>query len=119
MERIVAVKINGNRGAQQEISVSKKVSIDIAPFQQKFPFQEYYVKNDPTGHLKSGKKIRLRLPVLLGIRLRLHPQTSDSLRLRNPALNRDLNGADRGNSGMLLGKKAKKLETTENNLLSC
>jgi len=28
------------------------------------------------------KTIRLRLPVLLGIRLRRHPKTSDSLRLR-------------------------------------
>jgi len=31
------VKINGNRGAQQEISVSTKVSKDGAPFQQEFP----------------------------------------------------------------------------------
>ena len=33
-----------------------------------------------------GQKIRLRLPGLLGIRLRLrlYPKTSDSLRLRNP-----------------------------------
>jgi len=30
-----------------------------------------------------GQKIRLRLLVLLGIRL--HPKTTDSLRLRNPA----------------------------------
>ena len=29
-----------------------------------------------------GQKIRLRLPVLLEIRLQLHPKTSDSLRLR-------------------------------------
>jgi len=31
------VKINGNRGAQQEISVSTKLSKGIVPFQQKFP----------------------------------------------------------------------------------
>jgi len=72
------VKINGNRGTQQEISVSTKVSKEILPFQQKFPTYECDVKNDPTGHPESDKKIRLRLPVLLGIRLRLHPKTSDS-----------------------------------------
>ena len=33
-----------------------------------------------------GQKIRLQLPVLLGIRLRFQPKTSDSLRLRNPDL---------------------------------
>jgi len=33
----LAVKINGNRGAQQEISVSTKVSNEIVPFQQEFP----------------------------------------------------------------------------------
>jgi len=33
----LAVKINGNRGAQQEISVSTKVSEEIVPFQQEFP----------------------------------------------------------------------------------
>jgi len=38
------------------------------------------VKNDPIRHPESDKKIRLRLAVLLGIRL--HPKTSDSLRLR-------------------------------------
>jgi len=30
-------KINGNRGAQQEISVSTKGSKEIVPFQQEFP----------------------------------------------------------------------------------
>jgi len=33
----LAVKINGNRGAQQEISVSTKVSKVVVPFQQEFP----------------------------------------------------------------------------------
>jgi len=33
----LAVKINGNRGTQQEISVSKKVSKEVVPFQQEFP----------------------------------------------------------------------------------
>jgi len=32
----LAVKINGNRGAQQEIFVSTKVSKEIVPFQQEF-----------------------------------------------------------------------------------
>jgi len=33
----LAVKTNGNRGAQQKISVSTKVSKEIVPFQEKFP----------------------------------------------------------------------------------
>jgi len=33
----LAVKINGNHGAQQEIPVSTKVTKKIVPFQQKFP----------------------------------------------------------------------------------
>jgi len=33
----LAVKINGNRGAQQEIYNSTKVSKQIVPFQQEFP----------------------------------------------------------------------------------
>jgi len=32
----LAVKIIGNRGAQQEISVPPKVSKEIVPFQQEF-----------------------------------------------------------------------------------
>jgi len=32
-----AIKINGNRGTQQEIFVSTKVSKEIVPFQQEFP----------------------------------------------------------------------------------
>jgi len=32
----LADKINGNRGAQQKISVSTKVSKEIVPFQQEF-----------------------------------------------------------------------------------
>jgi len=82
----LAVKINGNRGEQQEISVSTKVSKEVVPFQQEFSTYECDAKNDPIGYpeSESDKKIRLRLLVLLGIRL--HPKTSDSLglRLRNP-----------------------------------
>jgi len=33
----LTVKINGNRGAQQQISVSAKVVKEIVPFQQEFP----------------------------------------------------------------------------------
>jgi len=33
----LAVKINGNHGAQQEISVSTKVSKETVPFQQEVP----------------------------------------------------------------------------------
>jgi len=85
----LAVKINGNRGTQQEIAVSTKVSKEIVPFQQEFPIQECDVKNYRIGHPKSDKEIPLRLPVLSGIRVQLRPKTSDSLRLllRNPAGN--------------------------------
>jgi len=37
MERPLTIKINGNRGAQQVISVSTKVLKEIVPFQQEFP----------------------------------------------------------------------------------
>jgi len=79
----LAVKINGNCGAQQQISVSTKVSKEIVPF----PQEEVWCKNYWSGQLESDKKIRIRLLlVLLGIRPWLHPKTSDSLRLqpRNP-----------------------------------
>jgi len=33
----LVVKINGNRGAKKEISVSTKVSKEIAPSQREFP----------------------------------------------------------------------------------
>jgi len=33
----LTVKVNGNHGAQQEISISTKVSKEIVPFQQEFP----------------------------------------------------------------------------------
>jgi len=32
----LAIKINGKRGTQQEITVSTKVSKEIVPFQQEF-----------------------------------------------------------------------------------
>jgi len=84
----LAVKINGNRGTQQEICFNK-VSKEIVLFQQEFPFLECNAKNDPIEHPEWGsdQKIRLRLPALSEIRLRLHPKTSDFLRLRlhNPA----------------------------------
>jgi len=64
----------------------QKFQKKLYQFQQEFSILECDVKNDPIGHLewKSDKKIRLPLPVLLGIRL--YPKPSDSLRLRNPAL---------------------------------
>jgi len=73
----LAVKINGNRGVHQEISVSTKFSKETVSFQQEFPILEGDIKNEPIGHPESDKK--LRLPVLLGIRL--HPKTSDSATL--------------------------------------
>jgi len=50
------VKINGNRGTQQEISVSTKVSKEIVPFEHEFPIYNCDVKNDPIGHPESDKK---------------------------------------------------------------
>jgi len=50
----LAVKISGNRGTQQDISVSTNVSKEIVPFQQEFPIQECDVKNDTIGHPESG-----------------------------------------------------------------
>jgi len=32
----LSVKVNGNRGVQQEISIPTKVSKEIVPFQQEF-----------------------------------------------------------------------------------
>ena len=42
--------------------------------------ENHRCENDPIGLPELDKKIRLRLPVLSGIRL--HPKTSESLRLR-------------------------------------
>jgi len=78
----LALKINGNRGTQQEISVPTKASKEIVPFQQKFPILERDAKNDSIGHPESELDKKIRLPVLLGILLRLHPKTSESSRLR-------------------------------------
>jgi len=43
----LAVKINGNRGTQQEISVSTNVSKKIVPFQEELPISECDVKMIP------------------------------------------------------------------------
>ena len=63
----MAVTISGNRGKQQEISSSTKVSNEIVPFQQEFPIQEYDVKNYPIARpeSESDKKIRLSLNRLI------------------------------------------------------
>jgi len=42
----LAVKINGNLGAQHEMFVSTKFSKEIALFQQEFLISEYDVKSD-------------------------------------------------------------------------
>jgi len=83
----LAVKINGNRGAEQEISDSTKVSKAIVPFQHEFSITECDIKNDPIRFSESQSDTKIRLPVLLGIRL--HPKNSDSLRVRfrNPGSN--------------------------------
>jgi len=59
----LAVKINGSLGTQQEISDSTKVSKNCTI--------STGIPDLGIGHPESDKKIRLRLPVLLGIRLRL------------------------------------------------
>jgi len=53
----LVVEISGNRGTQQEISVSTKVLNEIVPFQQ-VAIYECDVKNDPIGHpvSESDKK---------------------------------------------------------------
>ena len=58
-------------------SLSIKVSKEIEPFPQEYPFKKCDVKNDPIGHPELDKKIRL--PVLSEIRL--HPKTPDSATL--------------------------------------
>jgi len=76
----LAVDINGNRGAQQEICFSKSFKRNCT-ISTGFPkFKSIDVKNDPLGHPGSDSDKKLRLPVLLGIRL--HPKTSDSVRLQ-------------------------------------
>jgi len=63
----LAVPINGNRGKQQEISTSAKVSKEIVPFQHEFPIQECDTKNYRIGRpeSESDKKIRLQLRLRL------------------------------------------------------
>ena len=66
------VAINGNRRAQQEFSVSRKVSKEIVSFQQAhvwIPILRMRCKNDSTGLPESDNKIRL------------HPKSSDSATL--------------------------------------
>jgi len=76
----LSVKINGNRGAQQEISVSTKVLKEIVPFQQESQLRSLMQKwSNWTSGVGVGQKIRLRLTVWLGIRLHQKPPThSDS-----------------------------------------
>ena len=85
---------NGNRGTQQESSVSTKVSEEVEPFQQEFSAEECDVKVIPFGlpESESDKKIRLRhrLRFLVFLGIRLHPKTSDSLWLRHPLCNPDV-----------------------------
>jgi len=58
----------------------------------RFLTQECDVKIDSIGpaESESDKKFRPQLLVFLGMRLWLHPKTSDSLRLRNLAINHKL-----------------------------
>jgi len=47
--------INGNRGTQQEFSVSIKVSKESVPFQQEFLSWQCNVKNESIGLSESDK----------------------------------------------------------------
>jgi len=49
----LAVKINRNGGAQQEISGSTKVSKEIEAFQHEFPIWEGDVKNEAIAYPES------------------------------------------------------------------
>ena len=73
-----------------EIVVHSKKSLFQQKFQKKLylfnsnspnPNLRVWCKNDPIGHLDSESDKKVRLPLVLGIRIRLHPKTSDSLRL--------------------------------------
>jgi len=48
----LAVKINGKRGTQQEISVSKKTQKKLYHLKG-IPNLRVWCKNDPVGHLES------------------------------------------------------------------
>jgi len=76
----LAVKINAIRGAQQETSVPTNVSKAVVQLQQEYPILGVWCKKWSNWTSGVGQKIRLRLPVLLGIRL-----YQKNLRLRNPA----------------------------------
>jgi len=79
----LCVKINGNRGAQQEIFVPTKVSKEIHPFQQEFPIEECNAKNDLIGHpeLESDNKLT-PTPSVVKNPTPTPPKNSDSLRPR-------------------------------------
>jgi len=82
----LAAKINGNGDAQQETSVDKSFKRNWI-ISTRIPNLRLWCKKLSNWTSGVGQKIRLRLPLLLGIRL--HPKTSYSLglRLRNPGLN--------------------------------
>jgi len=79
----LAVKINGNRGAQQEIYVSTKVSKETVPFQQEFPIWECDVKKYPIGHPELDKKNPTPTPSVVRNPTPTLPKNVWSLRLRN------------------------------------
>jgi len=73
----MAVKINENRGTQQEICFKRNCSVSTG-----ISNLGVWCKKWSNWTSGVGQKKRLRLPVLLGIRLQ--PKTCGSLRLRNP-----------------------------------
>jgi len=66
----LAVKINGNRGAQQDICFNKSFKRNCT-ISTGIPNLGVWCKKRSNWTSGVGQKIRLRLPVLLGIRIRL------------------------------------------------
>jgi len=82
----LAAKINGNGDAQQETSVDKSFKRNWI-ISTRIPNLRLWCKKLSNWTSGVGQKIRLRLPLLLGIRLQPKTSYSLGLRLRNPGLN--------------------------------
>jgi len=73
--------MNGNRGAQQQFSVSLKFSKEVVPFQNpqvRIPSLGVRCKNDSVGLLASESDEKIRVLIMF-LRIRLQPKPPDSL----------------------------------------